>query len=78
MILQSLNALYTRLAEDPAYEISPPGFSSQKISFRVVIKPDGSLFAIQTPATSPASTSKRAKASSPTSASNARSATSSL
>ncbi len=44
MILQSLNELYTRLAADPAYEIAPPGFSPQKICFRVVLKPDGSLF----------------------------------
>ena len=47
MILQSLNALYTRLASDPSYKISPPGFSPQKISFRVVIKADGKLFDIQ-------------------------------
>jgi len=38
MILQSLSELYSRLAEDPAYEIAPPGFSPQKISFRIVIK----------------------------------------
>ncbi len=43
MILQSLNELYTRLAGDPYYEIAPPGFSPQKISFRIVLKPDGSL-----------------------------------
>jgi CRISPR-associated protein Csd1 len=47
MILQSLNDLYTRLAEDPSYEIAPPGFSPQKVSFRVVLKPDGSLFAVE-------------------------------
>lgn len=47
MILQSLNDLYTRLAEDPSYEIAPPGFSPQKIGFRIVLKPDGSLFEIQ-------------------------------
>jgi len=47
MILQSLNELYTRLAEDAAYEISPPGFSPQKISFRIVIKSDGNLVAIE-------------------------------
>lgn len=47
MILQSLNELYTRLAEDPAYEIAPPGFSPQKISFRIVIKQDGTLFDIE-------------------------------
>lgn len=43
MILQSLNDLYSRLSEDLTYEIAPPGFSPQKISFRIVIKPDGSL-----------------------------------
>jgi len=47
MILQSLNELYSRLADDPAYEIAPPGFSPQKIGFRIVIKPDGTLFDIQ-------------------------------
>ncbi len=47
MILQSLNELYTRLAEDPAYEIAPPGFSPQKIGFRIVLKPDGTLFSIE-------------------------------
>jgi CRISPR-associated protein Csd1 len=47
MILQSLNDLYSRLAADPDYEIAPPGFSPQKISFRVVLRPDGSLFAIE-------------------------------
>lgn len=47
MILQSLNELYTRLAGDPSYEIAPPGFSPQKISFRIVLKNDGSLFAIE-------------------------------
>jgi CRISPR-associated protein Csd1 len=47
MILQSLNDLYTRLAEDPSYEIAPPGFSPQKIGFRIVLKPDGTLFEIQ-------------------------------
>jgi CRISPR-associated protein Csd1 len=47
MILQSLNELYTRLAADPAYEIAPPGFSPQKVSFRVVLKADGSLFAVE-------------------------------
>jgi CRISPR-associated protein Csd1 len=47
MILQSLNELYSRLAADPAYEIAPPGFSPQKIGFRIIIKADGSLFDIQ-------------------------------
>lgn len=47
MILQSLKDLYTRLADDPSYEIAPPGFSPQKVSFRIVLKPDGSLFAVE-------------------------------
>ncbi|MBT8037168.1 MAG: type I-C CRISPR-associated protein Cas8c/Csd1 [Verrucomicrobiae bacterium] len=47
MILNSLNELYTRLADDPEYEIAKPGYSPQNISFRVVLKPDGTLFAIQ-------------------------------
>lgn len=47
MILHSLYKLYDRLAADPAYEIAKPGYSPQKISFRVVLKPDGSLFTIQ-------------------------------
>jgi CRISPR-associated protein Csd1 len=46
MILQSLNELYSRLAEDTAYEIAPPGFSPQKISFEVVLRQDGTLFDI--------------------------------
>lgn len=46
MILQSLNELYSRLDDDPSYEIAPPGFSPQKIGFRIVIKPDGTLFDI--------------------------------
>ncbi len=47
MILQSLNELYSRLAADPSYEIAPPGFSPQKISFRIVIEPGGVLFDIE-------------------------------
>lgn len=47
MILQSLNELYDRLKVDPAYGIAPPGFSTQKISFRIVLNPDGTLFEFQ-------------------------------
>lgn len=47
MILQSLNDLYSRLADDSDYEIAPPGFSPQKISFRVVLRPDGSVMAME-------------------------------
>ena len=47
MILQSLHALYERLANDESYDIAEPGFSPQKISFRIVLHPDGALFAIE-------------------------------
>ena len=47
MILQSLNQLYDRLASDPAYKIAPPGYSTQKIAFAVVLHPDGRLHDIQ-------------------------------
>lgn len=47
MILQALNELYDRLAADPSYEIARPGFSPQKISFRIIIKPDGTLVAFE-------------------------------
>ncbi len=47
MILQSLYQLYDRLAEDPGYEIAPPGYSTQKIAFAVVLHPDGRLHEIQ-------------------------------
>lgn len=47
MILQSLYKLYDRLKDDPDYLIVQPGFSIQKISFRVVLKNNGDLFGIQ-------------------------------
>jgi len=47
MILQSLNELYSRLAEDPTYEIAPPGFSPQKIAFCIRVRLDGSLVQIE-------------------------------
>ena len=47
MILNSLNSLYDRLADDPDYEIAKPGFSPQNISFHVVIKPNGSLLEVK-------------------------------
>ena len=46
MILQSLYELYERLSHDPEYVISPPGYSLQRISFKVVLKLDGTLHAI--------------------------------
>lgn len=47
MILQALHDLYDRLADDPDYDIAPPGYSIQKISFAIVLEPDGRLFAIE-------------------------------
>ena len=47
MILQALNDLYNRLKDDPDYGVPVPGFSVQKISFRIVLKPDGSLLNIE-------------------------------
>jgi len=47
MILQSLYSLYDRLKEDRRYSVAPPGFSLQKITFKVVLKLDGTLFQIQ-------------------------------
>lgn len=47
MILHSLAQLYDRLSDDPEYEIAPLGYSPQKIGFKVIIKPDGTLFDIQ-------------------------------
>ena len=47
MILQSLYELYGRLKNEPEYQIIEPGYSIQKVSFKVVIKPNGELFDIQ-------------------------------
>lgn len=47
MILQSLCELYDRLKDDARYQLAKPGFSPQKISFRVVLRTDGTLFDIQ-------------------------------
>jgi len=52
MILQALHELYDRLEREPFYKIVSPGFSLQKISFRVVVRPDGTLFDIQDARTS--------------------------
>lgn len=47
MILQSLNQLYQRLAEDPENGLPAPGYSLQNISFCIVIEPNGKLVEIQ-------------------------------
>lgn len=47
MILQALNQLYERLADDPAYDMPTPGHSVQRITFCVTLTPDGTLHAIE-------------------------------
>lgn len=47
MILQALNDLFSRLSKDPDYELPSPGYSVQKVTFRIVIHPDGRLHAIE-------------------------------
>lgn len=47
MILQSLYRLYDRLVDDEAYDLAQPGFSPQKIAFKVVLSPEGSLHKIE-------------------------------
>lgn len=47
MILQSLHALYDRLKDDPDYKIAPRDYSLQKVTFKVVLRPDGTLLDIQ-------------------------------
>jgi CRISPR-associated protein Csd1 len=47
MILGALDALYRRLEHDASYLIPPPGYSVQKVAFRVVLRLDGSLVGIQ-------------------------------
>ncbi len=47
MILQALHELYDRLEHEEEYGIAPPGRTYQKVSFVVVIEPDGTLVDIQ-------------------------------
>lgn len=47
MILHALHRYYQRLADDPASGIARPGYSEQKITFVVVLNPDGTLHAIK-------------------------------
>lgn len=50
MILKSLHDLYDRLASDKISDITPLRFAPQKVSFRVTLSHDGSIFSI-TPVT---------------------------
>lgn len=45
--IPALIAYYGRLRNDPDEDVAPFGFSRQKVSFRVVIEPNGELHAIQ-------------------------------
>jgi len=45
--LHALDALYDRLALDTRYDLARPGYSAQKVSFSIVLQPDGTLAAIQ-------------------------------
>ena len=47
MILQSLNALYNRLSEDPSNNLPLPGYSLQDISIKIVLSQSGELIEIQ-------------------------------
>ena len=61
MILESLNNLYERLADDASYELPRPGYSTQKVSFCVVLKPDGTLVDIQDARSTRTETTKAGK-----------------
>ncbi len=45
--LRALDLLYGRLAADTRYDLARPGYSAQKVSFCILLNPDGSLSAIQ-------------------------------
>ena len=47
MILQALCSYYERLRAQPDSGIAPPGYSSEKISYALVLDRDGSLVAIR-------------------------------
>ena len=47
MILNALVDYYDRLVDDPEQNVAPLRFSREKISYCIVLKPDGAPFAIQ-------------------------------
>lgn len=47
MILQALQSYYNRLADDPQSGVARTGYSEQKISFIVLLNPDGTLHTIR-------------------------------
>lgn len=46
-ILQACHDLYARLEKDESYQIAQPGYSSQQVAFRVVLRISGELVEIQ-------------------------------
>ncbi|MCB2170963.1 MAG: type I-C CRISPR-associated protein Cas8c/Csd1 [Deltaproteobacteria bacterium] len=47
MILQALNQYYERLLDDDSIDIAPPGFGEAKISFELLLSPQGELKQVQ-------------------------------
>ena len=47
MILTALQQYYRRLEADPTVDVVPAGYSRQKMTFRVTLKPDGTLVGIE-------------------------------
>jgi CRISPR-associated protein Csd1 len=45
--LRALDSLYDRLAADARYDLARPGYSAQKVSFCILLNPNGTLSAIQ-------------------------------
>ena len=43
MILQALNRYYERLIEQQAEDVAPAGCSPEKISFEILLTPDGNV-----------------------------------
>lgn len=46
MILQALNQYYERLRSDPDSGVAPPGFGEAKISFELLLSPEGKLIRV--------------------------------
>jgi len=59
MILHSLNQLYERLAKDPSYGLPTPGYSVQRVTFCIVLHPDGRLHSIEDARETVSETSKK-------------------
>lgn len=47
MILQSLNQFFERISGEEEYNLPQPGYSTQNVTFYIVLQPDGSLLNIE-------------------------------